>query len=50
MRCRGADCPADMGAECDRRRSWYLGRSVAGKGAGHADGDHAAPDGTGAVR
>ncbi len=28
----------------------YLGRSVAGKGAGHADGDHAAPDGTGAVR
>ncbi len=26
------------------------GRSVAGKGAGHADGDHAAPDGTGAVR
>ena len=47
---QGADCPADMGAECGRRRSWYLGRSVAGKGAGHADGDHAAPDGTGAVR
>ncbi len=46
----GADCPADMGAECGRRRSWHLGRSVAGKGAGHADGDHAAPDGTGAVR
>ncbi len=38
------------GAECGRRRSWYRGRSVAGKGAGHADGDHAAPDGTGAVR
>lgn len=46
----GADCPADMGAECGRRRSWHLGRSVAGKGAGHADGDHAAPDGTGAVQ
>lgn len=32
---------ADLGAQ---------GGFVAGKGAGHADGDHAAPDGTGAVR
>ncbi len=49
MRCRGlialliwgqSVAAADLGT----------GRSVAGKGAGHADGDHAAPDGTGAVR
>lgn len=44
------DIARRMGAECGRRRSWHLGRSVAGKGAGHADGDHAAPDGAGAVR
>ncbi len=49
MRCRGlialliwgqSVAAADLG-------TWAM---LAGKGAGHADGDHAAPDGTGAVR
>lgn len=49
MRCRGlialliwgqSVVAADLGTWGD----------LAGKGAGHADGDHAAPDGAGAVR
>ncbi len=37
-------------AECWPAADLGTGGFVAGKGAGHADGDHAAPDGAGAVR
>ena len=49
MRCRGLIALLIWGQSVTAA-DLALGRSVAGKGAGHADGDHAAPDGTGAVR
>ncbi len=50
MRCRGLIALLIWGQSVTAADLGTLGRSVAGKGAGHADGDHAAPDGTGAVR
>lgn len=49
MRCRGLIALLIWGQSV-AAADLVPGRSVAGKGAGHADGDHAAPDGTGAVR
>ncbi len=50
MRCRGLIALLIWGQSVAAADLGTWGDLWCGKGAGHADGDHAAPDGTGAVR
>lgn len=50
MRCRGLIALLIWGQSVVTPPILVPGAICTGKGAGHADGDHAAPDGTGAVR